>query len=347
MVDEKLLARVSNARGISGFEDEIQAVVQDVLSGCCDEVRQDRMGNVIGIKKATRVQEGAVRPLRVAFAAHSDEVGMMVKHISPEGYIRFQPVGGLHGPTITAQRVLIYGKELVQGVVVPTHHGSADSMPPLTEMYIDLGRPAEEVRQLVQIGDPITFMGDLDRLNDKVFTGRNFDDRIGTYCLLEAMRGLGDTFVDAYAVSTVQEEVGVRGMIPAAYAIEPDIGIAVDGSCTRGPYRNADWDPTCDMGKGVGVYIMDNRSIGDPRLVKVLLDLAESHDITAQRDIGGGTDASEMQRTKSGALATTIGAPVLYMHSTVQLCHQDDIDATVSLIRTFLEHAHELMVIDE
>lgn len=346
-MDDKLLARISNARGISGFEDEIQAVVTDVLGGCCDEVSQDRMGNVIGIKRATSVPDGAVRPLRVVVAAHSDEVGMMVKHISPEGYIRFQPVGGLHGPTIMAQHVLIYGRELVRGVVAPTQHGSPDHTPPLTEMYIDLGRPAEEVRRLVEIGDPITFLGQLDRLNDKVVTGRNFDDRIGIYCLLEAMRGLGDISVDVYAVSTVQEEVGVRGMVPAAYAIEPDIGIAVDGSCTRGPYRNADWDPTCDMGNGTGVYVMDSRTIGDPRLVRFLLDLAESHEIPVQRDIGGGTDASEIQRTKSGAMATTIGAPVLYMHSAVQLCHQDDIDATVSLIRAFLEHAHELMLIDK
>lgn len=346
-MDDKLLARISNARGISGFEDEIQSVVMEFLDNYCDEVRRDRMGNVIALKKATRTPEGAVRPLRVVVAAHSDEVGMMVKHISPEGYVRFQPVGGLHGPTIMAQQVLIYGRELVRGVVAPTQHGMPDETPALTEMYIDLGRPAEEVHRLVEIGDPITFMGELDRLNDKVFTGRNFDDRIGTYCLLEAMRGLGDTFVDVYAVSTVQEEVGVRGMIPAAYAIEPDIGIAVDGSCTRGPYRSADWDPTCEMGKGTGVYFMDNRTIGDPRLVRFLLDLAESNDITVQRDIGGGTDASEIQRTKTGALATTIGAPVLYMHSAVQLCHQDDIEATVALIRTFLEHAHELMVIDK
>lgn len=345
-MDDQLLAQVSNARGVSGFEVEIQALVRDVLDGCCDETRQDRMGNVIGVKKATRPPASAVRPLRVMVAAHCDEVGMMVKHISPEGYIRFQPLGGLRGTTLTSQHVLIYGRESVRGVIVPTDH-LADSVPPLGEMYIDVGRPADEVRTMVQVGDPITFLGDLERLNDRVFTGRNFDDRIGTYCLLEAMRTLGDTSVDVYAVSTVQEEMGVRGAWTAAYAIEPDVGIAVDGSVTKGPYNLlGHGDPTCEMGAGAGVYMMDARTIGDPRLVRFLLDLGAEHNIATQRNIGGGTDAEAIQRTKAGALATTIGAPVRYMHSTVQLCHEDDIDATVSLIRAFLENAHDLMTID-
>lgn len=344
-MDEELLARVSNAQGISGFEDEIQAVVNDVLANCCDETRQDRMGNVIGLKKATSVPAGAVRPLRVMVAAHSDEVGMMVKHISPEGYIRFQPIGGLRGTTLASQKVLISGRESVRGVIVPTDH-LEDRVPPLHEMCIDVGRPPEEVKRLIEIGDPISFVGELERLNDKVFTGRNFDDRIGTYCLLEAMRGLGDTFVDVYAVSTVQEELGVRGAWTAAYAVEPDIGIAVDGAVTRGPYSLlGHGDPTCGMGGGAGLYVMDGRTVGDPRLVRFLLELGVAHNIQTQRNVGGGTDAEAIQRTKTGAWATTVGAPVLYMHSTVQLCHQDDIDATVSLIREFLEHAHELMVI--
>lgn len=347
VMDEKLLARVSNARGVSGFEDEIQALVTDVLDDCCDETRQDPMGNVIGLKRATSVPEGALRPLRVMVSAHADEVGMMVKHITADGYIKFQPLGGLRGSTISAQQVLIYGRELVRGVVVPTENLDSQ-LPSLDEMYIDVGRTADEVRQVVEIGDPITFVREFERLNDKVFTGRNFDDRIGTYCLLEAMRGLGDTQVDVYAVSSVQEEMGVRGAWPAAYAIEPDIGIAVDGSVTRGPYNLVGHgDPTCEMGKGAGVYVMDGHTIGNPRLVRFLLDLGASHSIPTQRNIGGGTDAEAIQRAKAGAMATTVGAPVRYMHSTVQLCHQDDIDATVSLIRTFLEHAHELMVIDQ
>lgn len=344
-VNLDLLARVSNARGIPGFEDDIQGLVKDELRGCCDAIRQDRLGNVIGLKRASRIPEEGTRPLRVVIAAHSDEIGLMVKHISPEGFIRCTPLGGLHAPSIMSQLVTIFGREPVRGVIAP-NHAMTDQVPALEDMYIDVGRPVEEVRQLVAAGDFVSFDQEFVVLNEKVVMGRNFDDRIGTFCLLEAMRGLGQIAVDAYAVSTVQEEMGVRGMPVAAYAIEPDIGVAIDGSICRGPYPNPH-DPTCDVGGGAGIYLVDRLTIGDRRLVGFLLELGERFDIPVQRNIGGGTDASALQRTKTGALATTVGAPVRYMHSTVSLCHLDDIDATISLLKVFLMHAHELMSADE
>jgi endoglucanase len=96
------------------------------------------------------------------------------------------------------------------------------------------------------------------------------------------------------------------------------------------------------MGKGTGIYLMDNLTMGDRRLIRFLCELCESESIPYQRNIGGGTDASAIQRTGLGALATTIGAPVRYMHSTVQLCHRADIEATIALIRAFAVHAHQL-----
>ena len=200
------------------------------------------------------------------------------------------------------------------------------------------------VTELVEVGDPITFAQELVQINSDVYMARNFDDRLGTYCLLEAMKRLGPTQVDVYAVSTVQEELGVRGAPVAAFAIEPDIGIAIDGSLCRGAGA---WpkpqERTCELGTGTGIYVMDRLTIGDRRLVKFLVELCKEHKIAFQRNIGGGTDASAIQRNKTGALATTIGAPVRYMHSTVSLCHDDDVEATIALLTTFLEHAHELL----
>jgi endoglucanase len=338
-VNADLLRRISNAPGLSGFEDEIQDIATEVLRGPCDETRRDRLGNVIGVKRATLPSEGR-EPLRVLLAAHADEIGMMVKHIDPEGYIRIQPIGGLHAPSLVSQLVTIHGRAPVQGVVVPDMD-EAEKAPALEEVAIDTGLSRDAVSALVEIGDPITYAQEMVQLNEKVFMGRNFDDRIGTYCLLETMNRLGPTEVDVYAVSTVQEEVGVRGAPVAAYAIEPHIGIAIDGSPCRNPY-SIHHSRICEMGQGTGIYIMDRLTIGDRRLVRFLIDLCENHQISYQRDIWGGTDASAIQRTKAGALATTVGAPVRYMHSTVQLCHADDIEATVDLLTTFLEHAHEL-----
>ncbi len=336
-MNDKLLKRVCNTPGIPGFEDQIQEFVAETLHPMCDEVRRDRMGNVIGMKKATKPLDDE-RPLRVLLAAHADEIGMMVKHIGGDGFIRFEPVGGLNAQAIVSQRVIIHGHEPVNGVIVPT---SGNNLPDMKDMLIDVGLPRDQVCKLVEVGHVISFAQELVHLNEKVYMSRNFDDRLGTYCLLEAMAHVGDTVVDVYAVSTVQEEKGVRGMPTAVFAIEPDMGLAIDGSPTWGAHIGKH-ENICALGEGTGIYLMDGLTIGDRRLLRFLFDLCEHHDIAYQRNIGGGTDASAIQRTRTGALATTVGAPTRYMHSTVQLAHADDIDATVNLLVAFLENAHEL-----
>lgn len=342
-MNEELLRRVSNAVGIPGFEDDIQALVSEAFGASCDETHRDRMGNVIGLKRATGIPAGGKRAPRVALAAHADEIGMMVKFVDPQGFIRFQPVGGLQPMAITSQQVTIHGRERVQGVIAPADEAVQTALT-LDDLVIDVGRPRDEVCELVEVGDAISFSQELVQLNPGVYMGRNFDDRIGTYCLLEAMNRVGPTRVDVYAISTVQEELGVRGAWVAAHAIEPDIGIALDGSVCQGGGVWADPQArTCELGKGTGIYVFDRLTMPDRRLVRFLTDLSEGHGIPFQRNVGGGTDASALQRTGAGALATTIGAPVRYMHSTVQLCHAADIEATVELLTTFLEHAHELL----
>ena len=341
-MNEKLLERVINTPGVSGYEDEAQIVVKEVLQQSCDEVRLDRMGNVIGLKKAAKPPAGPARPLRVLLAAHVDEIGMMVKHIEDSGFIRFAPVGGLYPQAVVSQRVIIHGREPVNGVVAPNFSADNKDKPSqVKDLLIDAGMSKDALGKLIDVGDIITFAQELVKLNDKVYMGRNFDDRIGTYCLLEAMNQLGPTVADVYAVSTVQEEVGIRGMPVAAFAIEPDMGLAIDGSMTAGPYLSAH-ENLCALGKGTGIYIMDGLTIGNNKLVRFLFDLCSRYEIPFQKNIGGGTDASALQRSRAGVLATTVGAPVRYMHSTVQLCHADDIEATVALLKTFLEHAHEL-----
>ena len=340
-MDYDLLARVVNTPGLSGHEDAVQEIVAAEMRAFCEDVRRDRLGNVIGRRKPSQAG-GSGRAPRVVLAAHVDEIGAMVKHIDGDGYIRFQRVGGLYAQTLQSQRVIVHGREPVQGVIAPDFNlREGDKIPSADDLLIDVGLPKEEVERLVRVGDPVTFAQELVRLNDHVVMGRNFDDRIGTYCLLEAMKRARAARVEAYYVSTVQEEVGVRGMPVAAYAIEPDVGLAIDGSLVRAAYVKPH-AVTCEMGKGTGIYLMDNLTIGDRRLVGFLCDLCEREGIPYQRNIGGGTDASALQRTRLGCPVTTVGAPVRYMHSTVQLCHVEDIEATIRLLAAFVEHAHEL-----
>lgn len=341
-MDIKLLEKVSNTPGIPGDEERIQKLVMDELKGVCDEVSTDRLGNVIGLRKATTFT-GEGNPFKVVLAAHADEIGMMVKHIDDKGFIRFEPVGGLVTENIISQCVVIHGRgQEVNGVIVPHYLRGDDKLPKQGELVIDVAMPKDEVCKLVEVGDCVSFAQEFKQLNDKVFMGRNFDDRMGTFCLLEAMKRVGDVEVDVYAVSTVQEEMGVRGVPTAAFAIQPDIGLAIDGSITRGPH-NKPHEATCELGEGTGIYMMDRLTIGNRRLVRFLLDLCEENNIPHQRNIGGGTDASAIQRTGLGSWATTVGAPTRYMHSTVQLCHADDVEATIEMLRLFLENAHKLL----
>ncbi len=341
-MDIKLFEGICNTPGVSGYESPAQDVVTEVLNGCCDEVNRDRMGNVIGLKKASNPPAGGKRPFRAVLAAHCDEIGAMIKHIDDKGFMRFIQLGGLNPLCVISQRVTIHGKQKVHGVIVPPRQDDKDGKLTLDDLRIDTGLPADELREMVDIGDVVTFDAVVEQLNGKVYVGRNFDDRLGTYCMLQAMRRLGETAVDAYAVSTVQEEVGCRGIGPAAFAIEPDVGLAIDGSLCWGATGDEARANTA-LGEGTGIYIVDKITIGSPKLVEFLYDLCKTKGIAFQKNIGGGTDAGNLQRSRGGVLATTVGAPTRYMHSTVQICHDDDLEATTALLAAFLENVHELL----
>jgi tetrahedral aminopeptidase len=353
----ELLAKLCNTPGVSGFERDVQEIAFSELRACSDEVWRDRLGNIIALKRAVggrriREENGSERPIRLLYAAHADEIGMMVSHIDDNGFLRFRPIGGLDPRTLISERVLVHctrdeGRKL-HGVIAPQSGwlGTPEDRQrvfPVHELYIDVALPASDVRAAVEVGDVVTLAAEFGCLNERVVVGRNFDDRIGVYCLIEAMKRINSPPVDVYAVSTVQEEVGVRGVPTAAHVIAPDLAVAIDGSLPSDtPYaRNDEWQ--CKLGGGTGIYLMDNRTIGTPELVRALITTCEAHRIPYQRNLGGGTDASEIQRRGLGAWATTVGPPTRYMHSTVQLCHLDDIDATTALLSTFPEAAQHVL----
>lgn len=350
-IDIDLLRRVSNIPGVSGFEHEAQRLVAEELRPHADEMWTDRMGNLIALRRARRPSRE--KPLRLLYSAHVDEIGFMVTHIDDRGFLSFAPVGGFDPRTLPSHRVTIHGNAAdvpttLEGVI-PTKPGwltddeDKKHVIPIDELYIDTGLPAARVRAVAQVGDIVSLSKQFEVLNNEIVTGRNFDDRIGTYSLIDAFRRIEDNTVDVYAVSSVQEEVGVRGVPTAAHAIGADICVAIDGSLPGDipfakPHREQ-----CPIGGGTGIYLMDNRTIGDRDLLRGLMETCRKHAVPYQRNIGGGTDASAVQRAGLGAKATTIGAPTRYMHSTVQMCHVRDIQATADLLAYFPRYAHEII----
>lgn len=338
----ELLRVLSDTPGISGFEERVQQIVTAELEPVCDEVRTDRIGNVIGLKRGLHTA-GEKVPLKVMIAAHADEIGFMVKHIDREGFVRFMPIGGFDPRTLIAQRVVIHGQRDINGIIAPVPNWlrkDKDHVLEINDLVIDAGLSGDEIAAVVSIGDAVSLAQPFEELNDRVVIGRNFDDRVGVYVMLEAMKRVRDCQVDIYAVSTVQEEVGLRGVPTAAYAIDPDIGIAIDGSLASDVPYAKDEDRHCTMGAGTGIYIVDSRTISDRKLIRFMVQLAEENEIRYQMNLGGGTDASIIQRHRTGARVCTIGAPTRYMHSTSQLCSKEDIENTIRLLVAFLENAH-------
>ena len=341
----ELLRVLSDTPGVSGFEEPVQAVIKAELEAVCDEVWVDRIGNVIGVKKATRSEESE-ESLRVMLAAHMDEIGFMVKHIDREGFVRFMPIGGFDPRTLVAQRVIIHGNRDVKGVIAPQPNWILSSedrekVLGIKDLVIDAALGKEAISSIVSVGDVISLAQTFDELNDQVVIGRNFDDRVGVYAMLEAMKRIQECQVDVYAVATAQEEVGLRGVPTAAYSINPDVGIALDGSLSSDVPYAKDEDRHCIMGAGTGIYVMDGRTISDRGLVRFLRQLAQENGIKYQINLGGGTDASIIQRNRTGARVCTVGPPTRYMHSTAQLCSKEDIENTIELLRVFLENAHK------
>jgi endoglucanase len=334
----KLLEKICNIPGVSGHEETVQKLVIKELTGHCDELYEDRMGNVIAIRRATAAVNGE-RPLRVVLAAHVDEYGLMVQQIDDNGFIGFSVISAVEPKMLTGLPVIIYGKEEVRGVIAPVW---GDEKIKIEDLRIDTGRDRKWVEKRLAIGDVAILDINLGKLNDKVLSARNFDDRIGTYCMIEAVKRIKSLQVDLYVVSSVQEEVGVRGMPVAAAVIEPDIGLAIDGGVTKDAYKGPP-SQHCLMGEGAAVYVMDRLTLGSKKLVDFLLATGAENGIRCQKNYGGGTDASAIQRTGAGALTTTVGVPTRYMHTAVQLCHVDDVEATIELLVRFAESAHRLL----
>jgi endoglucanase len=338
----ELLAELSEAHGTSGREEAVAAIVRRELAPAVSRIETDPLGGLCGVRAAS---PGADDAPRLMLAAHMDEIGLMVTTIEDSGYVRVIPLGGWDARTLVSQRVLVHGREVLDGMVgvPPVHALSAEDRnraPKLEDLRIDLGLSAERVRELVRPGDVVTRRRTFAPLGDLV-SGKALDDRVGVFVLLEAMRAADPSPVEVLATATVQEEVGLRGARVAATRQAPDIGVAID-TCpsTDGPGQSAGGGTK--LGKGAAIRIMDASAIGAHRLVAFLEALAIERDIPHQFHVSdkGGTDTQSLQLAGAGSVAGCVSIPTRYGHSSIEVCHPDDIQAAVDLVVALVESAH-------
>jgi endoglucanase len=310
----------------------------------------DAMGNLICVKRAggPRVVEGDDgAPQKVMVACHMDEIAFIVRHVDDDGFIRLQHLGGFDARNLFARRVRIQtrdGSELygnMNFVGRPIHIAKPEErkkVPELNELFVDTGLDVEEVRERVHVGDPVTMVQDFVEMGD-LCSGKCLDNRVACWVGLRLLQQLESSAYDLYVVFTVQEEIGVRGATTSSYAIEPDIGIAIDTTLAVDIPGVGVEERITALGEGVAIKVMDSYTVSDKRLVDGFMDLAEAREISFQLEILplGGTDAGPIQRARSGCRAITLSVPTRYIHTVTETIHRKDLEATLSLLRAFCE----------
>jgi tetrahedral aminopeptidase len=327
-----LLREICETAGAPGFEHRIREIVLREVKSLADSVSVDKMGNVTAIKK------GRDRK-KVMIAAHMDEIGFMVTHIDDKGFLRFHTLGGFDPKTLTAQRVIVHGRKDLIGVMgsKPIHIMTADEknkVPQLTDFFIDLGMPKEEVEKFVRVGDPITRQRELIEMGNCV-NCKSIDNRVSVFILIESMRKMKDLPYDVYAVFTVQEEVGIRGASVAAHHIEPDFGFGLDTTIAYDVPGSQPHEQVTKLGGGAGIKIMDSSTICDARMVDFMKKTADKYQIKWQPEIlqAGGTDTAGIQRMgKNGSIAGALSIPTRHIHQVIEMADKHDINACIDLL---------------
>ncbi len=337
---ERLLEELTNAYGPSGFEGPVRAIMQRELSPLCDEMDTDGMGSLIA-----RLNGDTNGP-KIMMAAHMDELGLMVKYITPEGYLKFLPLGGWLDQALINQRWavvtrngVVYGITGIKTIHVMTPE-SRGQVFKRDDMFIDVGaenRQDAEERLGIRPGDPVAPDSKFTKLNDgKLYLAKAWDDRVGLGVMVEVMRALktGSSPNRVFAVSTVQEEIGLRGAHTSSYRVELDIGINLE-SGVASDYPGISQDEAQErVGKGPSIFLHDSSMLPNLKLRDLFIDVAREADIPVQFNVlsGYGEDGAEMQRSHSGSPVINIGVPTRYLHSHNGIISREDFDNTVRLL---------------
>lgn len=336
------LEKYVNAISPSGFEDKAAKIWKEEARQFADEVRGDLHGNSFAV-----VNEGGSP--RVMLAGHTDEIGLMVSQISEGGYLFFNTIGGWDSQVLPGQRVRLRGKEKdVIGVVgrKPIHLLEEEERKNVVkpeDLWIDIGVEGEdEARELVEIGTPGVLDYSFNRLQGDLVTARGFDDKSGGFVVLEVARELAmlNPQAEIHAVATVQEEIGLRGAQTSAFGIDPDIGIAVDVShATDTPSMEKEKRKVGEAEMGEGPILSRGPNI-NPVLLKRMIDVAESEDISYQMagaPGGTGTDANAIQLTRGGVATGLVSIPNRYMHSPCEVVSLNDLENIIELIASTVD----------
>ncbi|MDR1668710.1 MAG: M42 family metallopeptidase [Oscillospiraceae bacterium] len=330
-----LLKQLCALDGVSGWEDEVRDYIRAAAAPYADEVREDVMGNLLVFRR------GRSAGKTVMAAAHMDEVGLIVRGATDDGYLRFGTAGGIDRRVLLAKGVRC-GTDKLPGVIgLKAVHLSRPSerenIPAINELYIDIGASSkDEALKKVPLGEPCAFDTEPEAFGKGLFKAKAIDDRAGCAVMLRLLEER--PAYDTWFVFTVQEEVGLRGARTAAYALKPDMALILEGTTAADLPDCEGTQRVCAPGGGVVLSYMDNSAVYDRGLFERLRELADSEKIPWQlkRAVAGGTDAGAIQRSRSGVPVAGLSAAVRYIHSPVSVVSPEDIENQYKLAKMFL-----------
>ena len=336
--DVDLLAELTETSGVPGYEGRIRDIVRRELEPEVDRLRTDGMGNVVGTIEGSG--DGSV-----VVAGHMDEIGFMVRHVTDEGFLQLDALGGWDARVLRAQRVTVHTDEGdLDGLIgsPPPHtmdEADLEEEAEVEDVYVDLGLDAETVAERVSVGDIVTTSQSLELVGEHV-TGKALDNRVSVFALIEAARRLTDPDATIHLAATVQEEVGLRGAKALGVDIDADLALGLDTTVANDvPEFDDAADYVTRLGDGAGIKLKDSSAIANPTVHRRIRRLAEERDIPYQMEVlpAGGTDTAGLQFAGGATPAGAISFPTRYLHTVTESIHADDLAAAIDLLVAVLE----------
>lgn len=323
--------------GVSSFEDEVRSYILARVAPYASETRIDAMGNLIVFKKGAKPTGN-----KLMLCAHMDEVGLIVKDITDEGYLKFGCVGGIDRRVLLGKQVIL-GSRKVPGIIglKAIHLTTAEErkrVPKLDDYYIDIGaKDRKGAEEMVELGDCGVFVSDVVEFGNGMLKAKAIDDRVGCAVMVKLLEE--DLPMDCTFVFTVQEEVGTRGAFGAAFSVTPEIAMVLEGTTAADHPALEEHCQVCWPGKGPVISWMDGGAIYDRSLFELLRELADKNGIPWQMKhyLAGGTDARAIQRTKAGVRVTGLSAAVRYLHAPSSVASIADMEHMLALARLFIQ----------
>ncbi|MBK6766002.1 MAG: M42 family metallopeptidase [bacterium] len=345
-----LLERLSNAFGPSNYEDDVRTLIAETIKPWVKDIRQDALGNLIAFRPGTNGK-------RLMLDAHTDEIGIMVRHIDSRGFLRFATIGGWDDRMFPGHRVTFKSRDgrFYHGVIgmTPPHvlpPAQREKAIAAEDYFVDLGaETADEAAALgASVGDPGTLSYPFMKLKDDVYLGKAFDDRVGCLTVISLLKALAEgditTDMDVYANFATSEEVGLRGAGPAAFGIDPHVAIAFEGTIGSDFPGVPEEKRPCAQRKGPVITIADKSVLVPRRMIDLMTDCARETGVPYQykMPIYGGTNAGSIHMSRAGILAGCIATPCRYIHSPNTTLYWPDFENTLTLAKRVVSRAHEL-----